>query len=73
MSIRKEDAAYITLEAAGRLVIQQENMGFKIHLEDQILEDIWLGVPVLHGMHFMYWKDAMRILADALAKPNASA
>lgn len=73
MSIRKEDAAYITLEAAGRLFIQQENMGFKIHLEDQILEDIWLGVPVLHGMHFMYWKDAMRILADALAKPNASA
>jgi hypothetical protein len=74
MGINKRNAAYIELEAAGRLFIEeQRGGGYQIHMADQIHEDIWIGVPVEHGMHFFYWKDAMKFLAGMLTKnENAS-
>ncbi len=69
MSIQIRDAAFIELQATGRLFIEeQRGGGYNIHMADQILEDVWLGVPTKGGMHFIYWKDAMRILAESISK-----
>ena len=67
MSIILRNAAFIELSGAGRLFIEEQpGGGYHIQLKDQMLEEIWLGISQGRDVHFMYWRDAMKILQQTL-------